>query len=1048
MTQLPFTIEGGWKEMELSPVKDVCVPRDDILTKKQSLDRYAANLSQVVEGSAPTIYADAETFFSHTYPTNGLTITIKEVFKRLAEVDVGSPVIKLETGLGGGKTHSLIALYHIAKQAGKIESAKDLLKGMSIPKVKVATIVGTYLSFDAPEGSRRTLWGEIAYQLFGEKGYGIVKSADQNMRSPGEKMLIELFGDEKCLILLDELAIYLLRASGVSVGKTTLADITIAFLQELTQVASTLDNVSVVITSLDKNTVFKERTRELESALEKSVSEVKARQAVADADDVLSRIVRNLTPTKGEEFSSIIHFRLFESIDEKKAAKVCETYYEEMKKDGVKEYLPQYVREPAYLDALKSCYPFHPEFLQLLKTKTSSIVQFNKTRGVLRLLGQILHEVWKGDEDLILIGSSTIDFGNQEFVDELVKRLDKGEFLPAIDGDLFNKEGNARAWLVDNEFGDSLGTRIATTVFLHSITGIVGADVKRGVNEPEIALAVFEPGLDLERVHKAVQVLEETSFYLVKHGSIYAFDTEPNLNKIIHKYIRDVEGSATVIEELEDRIKKIYGGKKYFQPCVFANHPSKVADDTESPKLVIMHFNDCQAHRRMSKPPVEVREICNKQGSLGSPRVFSNNLVFLLVDDQEIEKMMVSATSYLALKRLMKDYNQSAPGLMNITKRQVEVIKEKLQKSELFLKIAVVVAYRHLFVPTHQASITDSKQYETGAMMEKPMRQMTMGVTESEAKSYHDQKKQQDEVIVEYLRSNNKARTRDDSPISPDYILDNIWPKNRDEMTGEEFRKEFYKNPQADLIFSNDLIMASMKSGIKENKWFALMEGKVYDKTDVNVPVGLTSNVSLVLVNSEKGKQVKKEFFCEKCGKKKTECVCEIREPSEDEGLEPGPEVGGPERKTIVSENAKLERIVVLLEAQLKDEKIAVIDRVDFKIDKRSGLVRLANALPQFQNADLRFNLHGIIDKEHEDGNFFEFRYRGDVKGYNAAKSAVVNYEGREEFNIADLVLEVRFKEPLSAEKLLELLGQKIAMYTQESLYEVKVYKYELEEEK
>jgi hypothetical protein len=365
----------------------------------------------------------------------------------------------------------------------------------------------------------------------------------------------------------------------------------------------------------------------------------------------------------------------------------------------------------------------------------------------------------------------------------------------------------------------------------------------------------------------------------------------------------------------------------------------------------------------------------------------------------------------------------------------------------LFLKIAVVVAYRHLFVPTHQASITDSEQFEKGAVMEKPMRQMTMGVTESEAKSYHDQKKQQDEVIVEYLRSNNKARTRDDSPIAPDYILDNIWPKNREEMTGEEFRKEFYKNPQADLIFSNDLIMASIKSGIKEGKWFALMEGTVYDKTDVNVPVGLTSNVSLILVSSEKGKQVKKEFFCEKCGRKKTECVCEIREPEEGLGGK-GPETFpvGPKRASITSENAKLERIVARLEAQLKDEKITVVDRIDFKIDKRSGLVRLANAIPQFQNAELRFNLHGIIDKEHEEGNFFEIKYRGDIKGYNAAKSAVVNYEGREEFNIAELVMEVRFKEPVSAEKLLELLGQKIAMYTQESLYEVTVYKHEPEE--
>jgi len=1041
------------------------MPREDVLTGTESLDRYAASLSRVVEGKAPKVYQDPETFFSHTYPTMGLTTTVQEVFKRLAGVGSGSPVIKLETGLGGGKTHTLIALYHIANTDGKVSAAQDFLKDIKIPEMKIATFVGTDFGVDALEGERKTLWGELAYQLFGEEGYDLVKASDQNLRAPGEKKLSQLFGTQKCIILLDEMAAYLVKASGVSVGRTSLAAMTVEFLQELTQAASSLDNVSVVITSLNRETVFKERTRELEEAIKKAVSEVEARRSLDDADEVLSRIVRNLTPTKGEEFSSIIRYRLFESVDEEKAQAVCEAYYLEMRQEGVKEFLPHYTREPSYKEALLTCYPFHPEFINMLRTKTGSITAFNKTRGVLRLLGQLLSTLWKDlGRDVTLIGSGAIDFGSQLFVDELVKRLDKGEYMPAIDGDLYNKAGSARAGLVDKAFGDGLGTKIATAIFLNSLTGVVGADIKRGINEREIALAVFEPGLDLERTVKATEMLEEKCFYLMKHGSTLSFYTEPNLNKIIDKYERDVRGSTAIIQELEDRIRKIYGGKKFFSPCIFANKPADVPDDTNNPKLIVLHFNDCKSKTRAYKPPKEIRELFNRQGTMGSPRIYSNNLVFLVADENEVRNMLGSAERYVSLKRLFKDYNQNAPSLASLSRSQVETIKEKLQKSELYLKIAVVVAYRHLFVPSHQTSITDEEQYKKEGLLDKPQKQMTMSVTESEAKNYHEQKKQQDEVIVEYLRANGKARTMDDKPITPDYVLNSIWPRTREELTGDEFRKEFYKNPQADIIFSDDLIMKSMKNGIKEGRWYAVLEEVVFDKSDVHFPGGMTSSVQLVLVSSPTGKNLKKEFYCGKCGKKRRSCSCE--KLCEKCGklvsecictgeiivdvtacFECGKEKYScrchfPSLKTtITTENAKLERIVTTLEAKLKEVEFEKVDRVAFMVGNRGGLIRLANAAPQFPNAELSFNLKGVISKEYDGGNHFEFRYRGDLRGYNAAKSVIANYEGQAEFNSHDLVVAVEFSEPKTPEQLAALLGQKIALYTQDSLYKLTIRK-------
>ena len=171
--------------IELPIVFEGCKPRKEIIEGSHELETFAANLSRVVSNEAPEIYQNPEKFFGNTYPTEGLLTTIKEVFGRLTGSFPGKSVIKLETGLGGGKTHSLIALYHLAKHGSSIENAKELLTELDIQPMRVAAIVGTEVSLTSPSGPR-TLWGEIALQLFGDEGYEMMKSADEQMISHGE----------------------------------------------------------------------------------------------------------------------------------------------------------------------------------------------------------------------------------------------------------------------------------------------------------------------------------------------------------------------------------------------------------------------------------------------------------------------------------------------------------------------------------------------------------------------------------------------------------------------------------------------------------------------------------------------------------------------------------------------------------------------------------------------------------------------------------------------------------------------------------------------
>lgn len=803
----------------MKTVTEICVPRSDIIAGKQSDSIYAADLALVRDGKAPAVYQDPSVFFRNTYPTEGLKTTVSEVFSRLAGKEEGSPVIKLETSLGGGKTHSLITLYHMALGGSSTPGAAEYISGMNFPPVKVAAIIGSELSVVRRNGEPLTIWGILAKELRGDDGYGLMKGADEQMSSPGEKAIRELLGNEKCLILIDEMAIYLAKAATVSVGESDLARQTAVFLQELSNVASSLSSVVVVITSLDKESVFREGTELMTRYLDNEAKVGRGQEAIGDAEKVLSRVMKTLTPTKGEEFSAVVLRRLFESIDENEKDKVCRAYMKVLSADSNVDYLPGHARSASYLKNLESSYPFHPELINILRTKTSSIPNFNKTRGVLRLLSKVVRNVWNDKSNVCLIHPYAVDMRRQEFVEEIVSRLDRGEFQSAIAADISNKTDRPRAAKVDELYREPLGTMISNVIFLHSITGARASETTFGASEPEIHLALARPDFDLKKSEDVLKALENNCFYLVRQGSNFAFSSEPNLNKIIETAKDSVE-QTRVVGEIEDRIRAMYGSKRFFTPVFFANEPSSVSDDTERPKLIIMHFRDCTMKSKSTKKPVEVTNIYEKAGSLGAPRLYSNNVLFLLADDEETLKMYAQGRSYLALAQLIKDMDSGASYLVALTSSQKDKLRNLRKESELYLKIAVMVCYRHALLPTEQGDLDTF-----GA--QKPLRHLIMRVTDSEAKSNISNQKSMEEAIVEFLRNNSAARTADDKPLSPEFIMEALWDKRRDSYPADEFRKLFYKRPTCGLLLTDELIRCSLKEGLEAGKWAVLAGGGV-----------------------------------------------------------------------------------------------------------------------------------------------------------------------------------------------------------------------------
>jgi len=1023
--------------MAPSTVKEVCTPWDDIISGDLTMDTYAANLGQVIQKKAPSVYQTPQEFFQHTYPTEGLKATVNEVFSRLSGDKPGSPIIKLETSLGGGKTHTLIALYHLSKGGSTVAGGKVVAPQLIFDPVNVAALVGTDLDLNPSEGKPQTLWGEIAHQLFGDRGYQLVSKADQQRASPGERVLEKMFGDKQCLILIDEAAIYLARASAIKVGKSDLAEQTISFLQELTQVTSSLPNVCLVITSLSKDTVFRDRTQEIEKVLEAGVKESKAKDRLQDAEQVLSRMVQNLTPTKGEEFGSVVRHRLFKEIDRAQALKTCKAYHSGMCSDGVKDYLPNYATEMEYLETIRTCYPFHPELIQILRTKTSSITTFNRTRGVLRLLSLLVKHIWTNDIDAQLIHPHHIDFANSDFIDELASRLDRGEYIAAIQADIADKKASPRAGIVDAEFSEPMGTWITTTAFLHSLTGVVGADIRPGANEGEIQLALYRPGTDPKKVENALKRLEDTCFYFDRAGSTYTYRSEPNLNRIIENAKKAVE-LTKVQFELEERIQKVFGSHHFFQPKFFPTEPSHVPDDTNKPKLAVMHFNDCTTHGKVKAPSL-VEKIFEKMGTQGKPRIFANNVVFLLTDKDELEKMNIKAIEYLAINALCDDLAKGAPGLMNINESQQNTLKEKRKTSELWLKVAIVIAYRHPFVPVNQASLEDvSSRY--------PLRHLNIRATDTEVVNRIRSGEKEESHLIKFLRDNDAARTGDDKPLAPDFILDSLWPRKTHVMAGDDFKKLFYKNPASDILFTDELIQKTMGNGVQEGKWISVFNERYYDRTNYHsFPGGLIAEMNLILANTEEAKTAWLEFHCPKCKQRREVCscgdeseTCPVCQKQKDSCTCPntGPQLPLPPSEFKL-EDKTMSRVATDLILQMEEKGLSHITKVTIIAKDRQGLLRLANASPQFIGALWSFELEAVIDRLHVPGNFMKLNYKGDQTGFNSLKSIFSSYDPRQEFSSSNLRTDLKFDTPVPLDSFRDTIAQKVANFTQESTYTV-----------
>lgn len=660
-------------------------PHSDIRDGHLDESVFAANLSEVALGTGREIYTNPEMFFSKTFFTSGIKNIAKRVIHGLnGGQDSDNRVISLQTGFGGGKTHTLISLYHLAKwgkKALKSDNTKDLLTTTVKPEFDSANVaVFTNNTNDPAQGRKvdglhiRTIWGEIAYQLGGKKTYEIVKINDEKLTAPKGLFKQVLEQTKPSLILIDELADYCISASGIKVGSSNLSDQTISFLQELTEAVAGTDNTVMIAT--------------LPASAQELASSPIAATILTALENRIIRVGANIKPVEDEEIFEVVRRRLFEDLGDKKIIDDVVSEYMHMYQSLLQE-VPDYSLKREYSDKMKKSYPFHPELIDIFRLRWASNPYFQRTRGVLRLLAAIVSDLWKRQQSLTgnnsLIHTSDINLSNVESLTNQISSLYGANYDAVINSDISGNASNA--FHIDSEV-KSLGNfnitqGVATTILLATF-GSQGQN--KGISIDELKLSMLKPdSFNHNDINGALDRLEDVAHYLYYSSTgqkKYWFHTKPNINILINQAKGDIKTpilNAEILKRLTEKIRHI----TRFNVLV---EPGQDIPEQTKPTLIILSPQHASRPESInSKTAQLIEKLATKKGS--GERIYRNTLLFLICSEIGLSKLHSDIKDYLACQKISSDYAGQ------LEKDQKDELKKRTDEAAKQIESSIITAY-------------------------------------------------------------------------------------------------------------------------------------------------------------------------------------------------------------------------------------------------------------------------------------------------------------------------------------------------------------------
>ncbi|MTJ49705.1 ATP-binding protein [Dolichospermum sp. UHCC 0259] len=768
---------------------EICTPRPDILKGNIRESDFAADLAEVINGTAPAEYAKSDLFFSNTHPTQGLKDLLKTVCQRL-QGNGGSAVLRLDTQYGGGKTHSLIALTHAAQGMQGVTNVQEFIDPALVPTVKVRLA-----SFDGenadplngrPLGNglrAYTPWGELAYRLAGVAGYEKVRQSDIEKVAPGAATIQELFGNEPVLILLDELSIYLRRIK----GRPEQEQLT-PFLTSLFKAVSSSEKACVVFTLA----VGKEgKATDAYSQENEYVAE-----KLDEATKVAGRLATLLNPTTEQETVQVLRRRLFANIDEDAAQEMIRTY-EQLWISHRSDIPTERINANRGVN-FHNGFPFHPALMDLLTDKLSTLSTFQRVRGMLRLLTRTIAHLWQ--EQPVNTYAIHLHHVNPSYIpirDEITTRLELGRFDPVIQNDVAAiKGGTSLAEQLDAKWYAGLApcaSYLARNILWHTFAF---NENLQGIDEINLRYSILAPGIDVGFINDARQKFIAESAYLDDRPTApLRFLTEVNLTVLINRQKKQVDTNEARTQ-LRDRIREIFTGNT-FNLNPFPGGAYDVADDVGDgrPNLVLISYDAETVRNEAVTVPQLVENIYTTQGSQGKYRDLKNNLVFLVADDASRDEMKEKMVYRLALEAMKTPDN-----LAQLPEHQQDKVKELHQKSEQELAIIIQQCYRHLFYPSKNR--LDNANVDLAHI-----------VFDLPAASQRPGNGQQE--VNKALQDAQKLLTANSEPSAPNYVRDNT-PLKKGQISTAQLRGEFRKDPRFPIMLSDDTFVKMVRKGIQQ----------------------------------------------------------------------------------------------------------------------------------------------------------------------------------------------------------------------------------------
>jgi len=693
----------------LKPWREVATPHPDVASGRYQQAEFAADLWQVYIGEGTDEYRHPVEFFRRTYLTDSLKRLLTGTVERLSGKG-GDPVVQLQTNFGGGKTHSMLALYHLCggTPPAELPGVEAVLKETGVkelPMVRRVVLVGNRISpgnpAAKPDGTViRTLWGELAWQLGGKEAFERVRADDERATSPGD-VLRQLFNEYgPCLILIDEWVAYARQLHDAADLPGGSFETQFTFAQALTESARAARGCLVVISLPASDSSGSPHAQ----AEDVEVGGLRGREALNRLKNVVGRVESSWRPASAEEGFEIVRRRLFQPMtdpEQFKARDVTARAFADLYRVQHQEFPPE-CREAGYEQRIKAAYPIHPEIFDRLYADWSTLLKFQRTRGVLRLMAAVIHSLWENGDRSPLILPSTIPIDDPRVQFELTRYL-SDNWVPVIEKDVDGPD--ALPVRLDSEV-PALGKhqacrRVARTIYLGSAPTATAAH--HGIEDRRIKLGCVLPGETPAIFGDALRRLVGAATHLYQDGARYWYSTQPTVTKLAEDRAEQLKRAPDkVVKEIEKRVRNdVRAAGDFSRVHPFPQSGQDVPDDCDA-RLVVLGPDKPHGRGGDSPAVAAAKQILENRGT--APRLRRNSLVFLAADQTRLQDLDEAVRRYLAWDSIVLDKET-----LDLTPLQVRQAEEQRKSADQTVAARLPETYQWLLVPTQedpQAEVT------------------------------------------------------------------------------------------------------------------------------------------------------------------------------------------------------------------------------------------------------------------------------------------------------------------------------------------------------